>query len=428
MSILSFTSQLLLLLSTLLSVANGSSAPAATGTVPVSMAAVNESGGGNVVVQLVGFVKDSFVRTIDGTKEMWGNHGKCKAIRAKQKDYRDRLKKQWEFEEQGLKPQEMKKRLQAINGGITYDEFIFLSKGKDDRGKLMNMIFLMWGAPRLFPYALMFYPDILPAPFAPLPTVSGKETKLEKVSRQRAHAVVNTLIALENEAKSIPALAKLNIFGRKQQERRMDMIGGLGKSIGKVMETQGATGGDGAQIVLKALDGVLYKKEPLTRADKRLVPVPKSIIGGLMTAINGAQPFGGLVPNFMKRGSVFAHLQKVMEADSFLVEEDVDLDTLSTARLLEACNDRMIGGPGRTNDELRKGLTDWLDLAVIQPNNRTKFTGESFNENLARTALMSYYSVEGSKDSRSASYLPRLMFQGNMQYASGPIDSTKRKR
>ena len=86
MSILSFTSQLLLLLSTLLSVANGSSAPAATGTVPVSMAAVNESGGGNVVVQLVGFVKDSFVRTIDGTKEMWGNHGKCKAIRAKQKD------------------------------------------------------------------------------------------------------------------------------------------------------------------------------------------------------------------------------------------------------------------------------------------------------------------------------------------------------
>ena len=30
----------------------------------------NDSGGGNVVFQLVGYVKNSLVRTVDGTKEM----------------------------------------------------------------------------------------------------------------------------------------------------------------------------------------------------------------------------------------------------------------------------------------------------------------------------------------------------------------------
>jgi hypothetical protein len=159
----------------------------------------------------------------------------------------------------------------------------------------------------------------------------------------------------------------------------------------------------------------LYTMEELTRGEKRLAMVPKSIVLGLMTAINGPAPLNGVMPNFMRRGTVYAHIQKILEADKFLVEEKVDLDTLSTARLLEACNDRMIGGPARTDEELRKGLAAWLELAVVNPNHRTQGTGETFNENLARTVLMSYYSVEGARDSRSTSYLPRLMFRGQLQ-------------
>jgi hypothetical protein len=407
------SAQLVLLASALLSHPSSASSAAAPATTTTS----TNNGGGNVVLQLVGFVKDSVVRTVDGGKEMWGNHGKCKDIRSRQKDFRDKLKTQWEFEEQGLTPQEMRNRLQNVNGGITYDDFVFLNKGKEDRGKLMNVVFLMWGAPRIFPYAMMFYPDILPGPFAQQPRGSGKETKLEKFSRQRSHAVIQTLVSLENEARSIPALSKFNIFGKKKQERAMDMIDDLGKSAAKLMATPGARGGIGAQIVLNTLDNVLYTTDPLTRAEKRLVGVPKSIVLGLMTAINGPQPFTVVMPNFMRRGMVFSHAMKLMETDNFLVTEKVDLDSLSTAMLLEACNERMIGGPGRADDELRKGLTDWLDLAVVQPNNRTESTGENFNENLARSALMSYYSVEGTRDSRSTSYLPRLMFHGQMQQA-----------
>jgi hypothetical protein len=378
-------------------------------------AVVPKTGNSNPVFQLVGYFKDSVVRTVDGSKEMWSNHGRCNDIRSKQKEHKEMLKKQWEFEEQGLTPAEMKRRLQTVNGGVTYDEFIFLTKGKEDRGKLMNMMFLMWGAPRLFPYSLMFYPDMLPSPFARMPNASGNESKLEKLSRQRSHAVINTLLALENEARAIPALAKMNIFGRKKQERNMEMIETLGKSVAKVMTNPGAKDNMGAQMILNTLDKELYTMEELTRGEKRLATVPKSIVLGLMTAINGPAPLTGVMPNFMRRGTVFAQLQKILEADKFLVEEKVNLDTLSTARLLEACNDRMIGGPGRTDEELRQGLAAWLELAVVNPNHRTQGTGENFNENLARTALMTYYSVEATRDSRCASYLPRLMFQGQLQ-------------
>ena len=366
--------------------------------------------GGNPIGQLVGYVKDSIVRTIDGTKEMWSNHGRCNEIRAKQKEYREKIKKQWEFENKDLSPQEMKKKLQAINGGITYDEFMFLSKGKEDRGKLMNMLFMMWGAPRLFPYALMFYPDILPAPFQPLPDGSSRETKLEKASRQRSHAVIQVLLALEREAHETPALAKLNIFGKRKQQRTMETIGKLGGEIGAMMTVTGATEDGGARLAMNALGSELYKDESITRKEKRLVGLPQSVVLGLTKALNGPSPLTSVQPNFMRRGTVLTHIQKIAEADKFLVNENVDLGTLSTASLLEACNDRMIGGPARSKEEMQKGLSNWLDLAVVEPSNRIAASGEVFNENYARAILLCYFAVEGVRDARCSSALPRLLF------------------
>lgn len=395
---------------------------------PATAAPVTAQEGGNPALQLVGYVKDSLVRTVTGTKEMWTNHGRCNEIRAKQKDYRDKIKAQWELQEKNLSPKDMRRRLSAINGGITYDEFIFLSKGKEDRGKLMNMVFLMWSAPKFLPYALMFYPNMLPSPFAPLPDASGMETKLEKLSRQRTHAVITTLLDLEKSARSVPYLAKLNIFGKKEQERRMIAIDTLGRTTSAIMATAGATGKVGAQIVMEKLEGALYKNgEEFTRAEKRLVAVPSAIIGGLMTCISGPGVLNGVTPNFMRRGTVIAHAQKIAEADKFLVNEKVSLESLSTTRLLEACNDRLIGGTGRSNEELRQDLSDWLDLAVVKPSNRTEATGEIFNENLARTALMGYYSLEAARDPRCTSYLPRCLFQGQLLETSGG-DWMQRKR
>mmetsp|Transcript_21578 Transcript_21578/g.53380 ORF Transcript_21578/g.53380 Transcript_21578/m.53380 type:complete len:362 (-) Transcript_21578:3271-4356(-) len=348
---------------------------------------------------------------------MWSNHGRCKEIRAKQKEYREKVKKEWEFEENDLSPQELKKKLQTVNGGITYDEFTFLSKGKEDRGKLMNMVFMMWGAPRLFPYALMFYPDILPAPFQPLPSGSMQETKLQKASRQRSHCVIQTLLSLEKEAHETPALAKLNIFGKKKQQRTMEKIGKLGSEIGAMMSSSGAKDGAGAKLAINALGSELYKDESITRKEKRLVGVPQSVVLGLTKALNGPNPFTSVQPNFMRRGAVLTHIQKIAEADKFLVNENVDLDTLSTASLLEACKERMIGGPGRSKEELRKGLSDWLDLTVVVPSGRIAASGEDFNENFARAALLCYYAVDGARDAKSSSALPRLLFSGQQEAA-----------
>lgn len=415
------------LLSLHCSIVGGSASTAHT---PTTVAAPSTSeSDGNVVTQLFGYVKDSVTRGVTGSKEMWSNHGRCNEIRAKQKDYRDKLKSQWELQEKNLPPKEMRRRLAAINGGITYDEFVFLSKGKEDRGRLMNMVFLMWGAPRLFPYALMFYPNMLPSPFAPLPDASGKETKLEKLSRERTHAVVTALLDLEKEARSVPYLAKLNIFGKKKQEQRMVAVDNYGRLIGSVMASPGATRGAGAELVLQKLEGILYQKgEEFNRADKRLVGVPAAIIVGLMNSINGPGVLTGVMPNFMRRGTVVAHVQKIAETDNFLVNESVSLDTLSTSRLLEACNDRMIAGTGRNDEELRQDLSDWLDLAVVKPKQRVDTTGEEFNGNLARTALMGFYSLEAARDPRSASYLPRFLFQGQLLHVSAEGEGKQRKR
>lgn len=391
-----------------------SSVAAPVASTPVAVdSSSTDGGGGNMVVNMFGYVKDSLVRTVDGTKEMWGNHGRCKQIRVKQREYREKLQKQWEFEEKGLTPKEMKQRLSKVNGGVTYDEFVFLIKGKADRGKLMNMMFLMWGAPRFFPYALMFYPDILPGPFAPLPDASGKESKLQKLSRERTHAVIRTLLAIETEAQAVPALAKLNIFGKKKQARQMDEMDSLGKTLSQIMTTPGAKSDDrGALVAMNTMEDALYSSNKFTRAEERLANVPTCITNGIMAAIDGPNLFQSFMPNFMKRGQILNQVQKLNEIDNFLVDEKVDLDNLSTARLLEACSDRMIGGPGQNDEEMREHLKNWLDLGVNQPAKRCQETGEFFNYNLAKTALMGFYCVSGARDDRSASYLSRSMYAG----------------
>merc|ERR1712194_414906 len=101
---------------------------------------------------------------------------------------------------------------------------------------------------------------------------------------------------------------------------------------------------------------------------------------------------------------------KMNDIDNFLVDNKINLDDFSTARLLEACSDRLIGGPGQTDEEMRNYLANWLDLTTYKPTERIEKTGEYFNTNLAKTAMMGYYSVSGARDDRSASYLPRLMF------------------
>merc|ERR1712226_829728 len=101
-----------------------------------------------------------------------------------------------------------------------------------------------------------------------------------------------------------------------------------------------------------------------TRDEKRLVPVPRSIIKGLVNSLpgGGSGALASFTPNVMVRGRLLGHIQKLQEADQFIFESDVDVASLSPRLLREACNDRMIGGPESTITELQNSLADWLKL------------------------------------------------------------------
>lgn len=416
----------LLLLALLSATIGGSWASEATANGAVAMppptstttGSSSGGGGGNPIVQMAGYVKDSVVRTVEGCGQLWKNHKHCNELRAKQKEHREKIQMKWEMEGR-MSKEEMKERLKSANGGITYGEYAFLVKGKEDRSKLMNMVFLMWGAPRFLPYALMFYPEMLPSPFSPLPSGSQRESGLEKLSRERSMAVVETLLQMEKDSKIIPAISKLNIFGRKAQEKQMDFMGMVGNATAKALMASGARGPFGAQVVTSTFDDAMYSTTEFTRAEKRLVTVPKAVIRGVSTAIEGPNFVNNFLPNFMARGKVVSHLKKVTDADEFLVNESIDLDTLESTHLIEACSERLIGGPRRSDEELRKSLGEWLNLSVVQPAARVQRTGEYFNSNLARLALLCYYAVDATRDPRSASYLPRLLYQG--QVLSSPL-------
>lgn len=380
------------------------SAPSAVSTVE------STENGQNPAFQLVGYVKDSVVRTVDGIGLMWKNHGRCNEIRAKQKNHRECLRLQ--YENDGLSNQEIKQKLKGINGGITYDEYIFLVKGKEDRGKLTQLVFLSWGAPRFLPYVLMFYPDMLPSAFAPQQQ-AGMESKLETLSRQRSHAVIRTLLNLEKDAKVVPTLAKLNIFGRKKHQRAMKETERIGQLVGSLFVTPINSLAEGAELMLKSVEESIYRSDTdFETKSKRLVYMPKSIIIGLAQTLEGSSPLDKFLPLFVTRGKVLSHIKKITDSDEFLVSESIAVDKLGRQRLMEACNDRLIGVNGDSIDEMRAGLADWLDQSVVKPVERVEQTGEFYNGNMARSALLCFYATQATKDDRAASYLPRLLFQG----------------
>ena len=366
-----------------------------------------EEGGGNPVTALVGFVKDQLVRMKDGTVEMYSNHKECNHIRSKQKLYAESI---------GLA------KRTPTTGGITYRDYDFLQKGKDDRGKVGSLLFMMFFAPNFLPYAIMFNPGMMPSSFKTPPRAGVEETRWEKISRQRTHSVVKTMLDLERSARVAPTLSKMNPFGGAKTRRLLEKMDRLSATGGTMLAAQGVDGLKGGSMVLEALKDHVYTRETPSKKELQLVDMPKPLMRGLANVIEAESPPSSFLPLFLVRGSVINHLQKVAAADEFLVNQKVDLDTIADELLEEACSKRLIGGLGRNPDELRMGLKQWLDDVVVKPDAMTGANGDGeaasgihYNPNLARAALMAYNAVDGARDSRSSSYLPRLLFQGQFK-------------
>jgi hypothetical protein len=402
----------LLFSSSVVIVVEGSSSAALPQTVvqpsPVIDVVATESKG-NPVGQLAGYVKGSFLRMKDGSVQLYSNHKRCNEIRTKQKEYLS-------FAAASLPEMEQKiaTKYTVSAGGISYEEFDFLTKGKDDRGKLANIVFMMFFAPNFVPYAFMFFPDMLPSPFAmPVNKMGLPQSKWHDISRERTHAVVQALLDLEKAARVAPMLANLNPFGKGKTRRMMERMDGFGHDIGGILLANNAIGKQGGELVLEVLKDEIYTTEKPKKEHANLVSMPKAIMNGLGRALE-APSFNTLIPTFIVRGKVLNNLKAIENADQFLVAQNIDLKSLSAELLQEACSDRLIGGLGRTGDEMVQRLESWLDNTVRQPGILVEKTGVYYNGNLARAALLCYNALDGGRDGRSASYLPRLLYQGQM--------------
>jgi hypothetical protein len=376
---------------------------------PPAIAQIATESKGNPVGQLVGYVKDSVVRMKDGSVQLYSNHKRCNEIRTKQREYLSITAASLPESEQKAA---MKYNVSA--GGISYEEFNFLGKGKDDRGKLANILFMMVFSPNFVPYAFMFFPEMLPSPFAkPMNKMGLPHTKWQEISRERTHAVVQTLLDLEKAARVAPMISNLNPFGKGKTKRMMEQIDRLGHDIGGFLLANDASGAQGAELVLKILKDEIYTVEKPKKNHANLVAFPGAAVAGLGRALE-APSFNTLIPTFIVRGKVLNALKKIESADQFLVAQNIDLNSLSPDLLHEACSDRLIGGLGPSEDELVERLGSWLDSTVRQPEKIVKETGAHYNGNFARAALLCYNLLDGTRDGRSVSYLPRLLFQGQM--------------
>jgi len=532
----------------------------------------------NLMIQLGQYLVDSFARAKDGTVQLYANHRRCNQIREKQRQYRFSKTAQHtsQYQGQGLGQGQESPSAKHIkpNLGITYDEFLFLQQGKEDRGKLANILFMMVFAPNFVPYAFMFFPDMLPSPFSPMqqqkqqqqqqklgnivsPEAHHTKTFLvspsldkntaasstgiykyhDALSRQQTHVVVSTLLELEKNSCTASFWDSLNPFGKNKTKKKLDELDEMNNQVALFLtrtsnhlpldsssstttstfktskqswihtfssssklsssssvaaashKSQSSSsssysssysthdlpskdvtsaivheyGSDkGPFAVMKTLQHKLYSKDiPMEKNEAQLVMLPKSILSGLdqLLSLAFTTPIGmssrsrsnsgssnsnafltSLLPKFILRGKVLNYLKQIEEADEFLIDSKTNLNTLSKDILQSTCQKRLMGGPERTEQELRESLSTWLDCTVVLPRKRcsvyakksvsssalvasttatlpptttTKRATLYFNGNLARAALLCYNALEGARDSRNASYLPRLLFTGS---------------
>ena len=293
-----------------------------------------------------------------------------------------------------------------INPHITNAEYDFLRKGLVDRNKLFAVGMVMLCLPNYFVYYLWSFPDMMPSPFL-------KVKDMQEVSRERCHAVISTLLDIEKGARVAPWTAKLNPFGGKATQRAMDRLGNFVNVGSATLEEYGVSGPSGCKVILKKLRNEIYTKDEPSKQRKLLASnvIPKQFMKGLTKAIsadplNKGSSFFGISP--------LKHIESVTLADEFIVDQKVNIDSINSKLLSEACSARLIGGPGWTDEERKEALLRWLKEAEIKPRAVVEAGGEYYNGNLARAAMMGYNALDATRDSRSDSRLLRSLYQGQV--------------
>jgi hypothetical protein len=332
----------------------------------------------------------------NGLVQMNTNHKRCNLIRAKQTAHAKSLS------------QKRPRGIAGIQtGGISYEEYDFLKKGLVDRNKLFAVTMVMICLPNYFVYYLWTFPDMMPSPF-------GNVKDAREICRERNHAVIATLLEMERGARVPPWTSKLNPFGKKSTDRAMERLEQFGNVACDWFGAEGARGPKGGSVIVDLLKSQLYTQNEPTRQQLALSSkyFPKQLLKGLGKVISadplnkGSSPFG-IGP--------LKHIESIQLADEFITRQNIDVSSIQSALLEEACSARLIGGPGWTDEERRLGLETWLNEVEVRPREmKEREEGLYFNGNLARAVLMCYNAVDATRDGRSDSRLGRVMYQGQM--------------
>jgi len=370
-----------------------------------SLAVVSEGKqGSNFLVESAMFIKDQISHTVSATQNSFRAHIRCNDIRSKQRSFRESLRSEWQV--LGLENKVISERLKKVNGGINFDEFVFLQQGREDRIRVIRIVACALFFPKIFPYMIFYLPNGMPSHFEK-PVNVMDETILKALSRQRSHGVLDMIINVENKAFNVIGSGlNLNPFasGKAAETNTFKRIAATAVDLLK-------SGNFDPSTVLGCINEDIYYFEGTKHRKVVLQDIPVPLLKNLNTVITGRNSFvDRVLPGFLVRAYIDEHLKKINEADDFLINQQIDLEKLSNNDIVEACNARLIGTIGRSTEEMKNQLNTWLEQTTIVPAMRVQETGEVFDGHLARTALMAYFALEATKDERSGSVLPRLLF------------------
>ena len=450
-------------------------------------ASTDNNSNNNPIVQLASHLWTSIVHFKDNTVQLYTNHQTCNFIRLQQRQFADKFTLEQRRIPKYIPPllQPPTKNNNNNNSnyytrtGISYKDYLFLENGKQDRNKLGKLLFFMVFSPNLVPYLFWFFPNSLPSPFLrpaqSRDTTTGSTTGSEAAAsleawtraiQSRVYSVLTTMCELEKGASSTAPISggfkllpfvgggsggtkakneslKLQSIVNRLESEYLPYMSGHTTTTRESLLTWGEHGGSNnpsaaatvQEQVLHDLSSFIYSSpQPLTRADIRLVSIPKPIWSGLRKALFTSSPVsrGGtaaaaaansgineiiasLTPNYFTRTRIVEHIQNLQVQDEFLVYEDIDMKSLSREELVEACHDRCIGTVSDVDNVLRGKLRHWLDCMVLQP--RSYYQGKSeegkeyYNSNMARMLLLCTNAVQSTMDEHVCGMLPRLLYQ-----------------
>jgi hypothetical protein len=329
----------------------------------------------------------------------------------------------------------LKKRVKAEgDGSLTYSEYKFLERSKDDFMKCVRLGLTASVSPELFFYSYIVVPAISvdnPWAWVQLPSAFDNEKEQGMRNRikikRRQHAVMRGMTNLmENSIDDAPA--KMRAQRMAQMERVKLACKALsGKSFDAaigvlepyytatttVADNGSSSNNKNKNIKKAAAVGAVKsntkrmlhsrKKDGKQRIDMCLDGLP------WVTVKDACKSFGfdGL-PNIfvlrrLNKGELSKHFDTIRKADEHL--DKIGVQSLTDTELADVCMERCISIDNtRSTGELRKDVGEWLSLVQEPPTSK-----EQYNDQNLRLIMAGLHTVKGARRSRFGSGMKSLL-------------------